>query len=85
MTADRKEISKGIYARVEVCPRCREEWVDIKEHEKVYKEFYSKAFKSGNSLALRIPKKLAEIINLKEGSEVRFEARDNKIIIENIS
>lgn len=85
MTSEKREIKKGIYAQVEVCPKCQEEYLDIKEHEKVYREFYSKAFKSGNSLALRIPKKVADKIGLKAGTAFKINVEDGKIIIEAVA
>ncbi len=83
MNLEKREIKKGIYAQVEVCPKCLEEFIDLEEHEKVYKEFYSKAFKSGNSLAVRIPKKFADKIGIKEGTVFKIGIDDeNKIIYE---
>lgn len=81
MKFEKKEIKKGIYAQVEVCPKCLEEFISLDEHEKVYKEFYSKAFKSGNSLALRIPKKIADQIGLKVGTEFKINIENHNIII----
>ncbi|WP_424356540.1 AbrB/MazE/SpoVT family DNA-binding domain-containing protein [Methanocella sp. MCL-LM] len=83
MSFEKREIKKGIYAQVEVCPKCLEEFIDLKEHEKVYREYYSKAFKSGNSLAVRIPKELADKIGLQEGTPLKIGLGDDgKITIE---
>ena len=41
----------------------------------------SKIIKWGNSLAIRIPYKLAEELNLIEGGEVVLEIKDNQLII----
>ena len=41
----------------------------------------SKIIKWGNSLAIRIPYKLAEELNLIEGGEVVLEVKDNQLII----
>jgi antitoxin component of MazEF toxin-antitoxin module len=40
--------------------------------------FVRKAFKCGNSLAIRIPKELAEAVNLREADIVDFEIRSDK-------
>lgn len=83
MNFEKREIKKGIYAQVEVCPKCLEEFIDLKEHEKVYREYFSKAFKSGNSIAVRIPKELADKIGLKDGTPLKIDIEDdNKIVIE---
>ena len=37
--------------------------------------------KWGNSLALRLPKHVAESANLREGSSVEIEVRDSKLVI----
>jgi AbrB family looped-hinge helix DNA binding protein len=36
----------------------------------------------GGSLAIRIPKELANLIGLREGSEVKLAVKDKKIVIE---
>jgi hypothetical protein len=83
MSFEKREIKTGIYAQVEVCPKCLEEFIDLKEHERVYREHFSKAFKSGNSIAVRIPKDLADKIGLQEGTPIKIELEDgNKIVIE---
>ncbi len=41
----------------------------------------TKIQKWGNSLALRIPKSLANTIKLKEGSDVKIKVEKNKIVI----
>ncbi len=39
-------------------------------------------FKVGGSLAVCIPKEIANVVGLKDGTEVRFAVKDKKIIIE---
>ncbi len=46
--------------------------------------FTRKAFKIGGSLAIRIPKELANMISLKEGTNVKIDVKDKKIVIEPI-
>lgn len=45
-------------------------------------EATTKVTKSGNSLSIRVPKKLAEFMKLKEGKEVRMHPAGNKLIVE---
>ena len=41
-----------------------------------------KTFKIGGSLAVRIPKEIADVIGLKEGSELKVGVMEKKIVIE---
>lgn len=82
MHKEQREIRKGIYAQVEICPKCEDEWIDEKEYETLYQLFNRKAFKIGGSLAIRIPKELATVIGLKEGSNVKVAIKDKKLVIE---
>lgn len=82
MKKEKREIQKGIFANVEVCPKCEDEWIDEKGYETLYNLFTRKAFKIGGSLAIRIPKELANLIGLREGSEVKLAVKDKKIVIE---
>lgn len=86
MKKEKREIKKGIFAQVEVCPKCEDEWIDEKGYEELYEQMFTrKAFKIGGSLAIRIPKELADMISLKEGTNVKIDIKDKKIVIEPIS
>ncbi len=85
MNKERREIEKGLYAQVEVCPKCQDEWLDMKAYEELYQYYNRKTFKIGGSLAIRIPKDLAEIVGIKEGTRVKFAVKDKKLVIEAIS
>jgi len=86
MTKDKIEIKKGVYARVLVCPKCEERSADEKGAEELNEQIFTrKTFKIGGSLAVRIPKELANNIELKEGTDVKIDVKDKKIIIERIS
>jgi len=75
-----------------VCKSCGESFFDSKTTEKIIEkskekgifgiEAKTKISKSGNSLSVRIPKKIADFLKLKEGKEVRIHPSENKIIIE---
>ncbi len=79
---EKRELQKGIFARVEICPKCEDEWIDEKGYEELYNLFTRKTFKIGGSLAVRIPKEIANVIGLKEGSEVKVAVKEKKIVIE---
>ncbi|MDP4012716.1 MAG: AbrB/MazE/SpoVT family DNA-binding domain-containing protein [Candidatus Nanoarchaeia archaeon] len=76
----------------EKCSECGELFTDSKYVEKIEKIAKEKGIwgigqktkisKSGNSLAVRIPKKLAEYLKLKEGKEAYIHPQDRKLIIE---
>ncbi len=82
MKKEKREIQKGIFALVEVCPKCEDEWIDEKGYETLYNLFTRKTFKIGGSLAVRIPKEIADVIGLKEGSDVKLAVKEKKIVIE---
>jgi Zn-finger nucleic acid-binding protein len=35
MRKELKEIEKGVWATVEICPQCKDEWIDEKEHDRL--------------------------------------------------
>ena len=82
MKKERKEIEPGVFAMVEICPKCKDDWIDEKEYSRLYKLFKRKAFKVGGSIAVRIPKEISDAIPIHEGDEVSFKVSKGKIIIE---
>ncbi len=70
------------FALVEVCPKCEDEWIDEKGYEALYNLFTRKTFKIGGSLAIRIPKEIANVVGLKEGAGVKLAVMEKKIVIE---
>ena len=82
MKSEKREISPGIYAQVEVCSKCNDEWVDEKEYEKLRSLFKRKIFKIGGSLAVRIPKEIADILELNDGDDLFIRTKGEKVIIE---
>ncbi len=86
MKKERREIEKGLYSQVEVCPKCQDEWLNLKAYDELYQYYYNrKVFKIGGSLAVRIPKELAEAVGIKEGTRVKFAIKDKKLIIETVA
>ncbi len=81
MKTERKEIEKGVWATVEVCAQCKDEWIDEKEHDMLVDLFKRKTFNLGGSIAVRIPKEIADALSIKEGTEVNFSVQNKKIII----
>ncbi len=79
-----KEIFKGVFAKVEVCPKCEDEWVSSEEHDRVLNLFKRRAFITGGSLAVRIPKEIAKALKIKEGADLSFKISKNKVVIEPI-
>lgn len=46
MKKEKRELQKGIFALVEVCPKCEDEWIDEKGYEALYNLFTRKPSKS---------------------------------------
>jgi len=85
MENEKREISPGIYAQVEVCPKCKDEWLDEDQYEALRALFKRKAFKIGGSLAVRIPKEIADMVGLHDGENLSIRSKGKKIIIEKIA
>ena len=85
MKKEKREISPGIYAQVEVCSKCNDEWLDEDEYEKLRALFKRKAFKVGGSLAVRIPKEIADILGIHDGEDLSIKSKGEQIIIEKTS
>ena len=90
-----KEYMFGIYLgefQADICSKCGESFTDsatTKKIEEIAKEkglwglsAKTKITKTGNSLAVRIPKKLVEYLKLKNGEEAYIHPENNKLIIE---
>ncbi len=92
-----KEEMFGVYLGefpAEICSGCGESFTDektTKEIEKVAKvkgiwglEKKTKITRTGNSLAVRIPKPIVDFLNLKEGEDIYIHPDNNKLIIESL-
>ena len=90
-----KEYMFGTYLgefQADICSKCGESFTDsaaTKNIEEIAKEkglwglsAKTKITKTGNSLAVRIPKKLVEYLKLKNGEEAYIHPENNKLIIE---
>jgi hypothetical protein len=73
-----------MWATVEVCPNCRDEWIDEAEHDRLVGLFKRKTFNLGGSVALMIPKAIADALSIGAGTSVDFTVRDDKMIISKV-
>ncbi|MDP7115905.1 MAG: AbrB/MazE/SpoVT family DNA-binding domain-containing protein [Candidatus Woesearchaeota archaeon] len=90
-----KEYMFGTYLGqfpAEVCTKCNESFTDTETTRKIEEVAKKKGIwnlgkktkitRTGNSLAVRIPKEIADHLNLKEGKEAYIHPEKNKLIIE---
>lgn len=90
-----KESMFGVYLgefSAEICTECGESFTDsntTKKIEEIAKKkgiwglsATTKITKTGNSLAVRIPKKIVEYLKLKVSKEVFVHPEDHKLVIE---
>lgn len=90
-----KETMFGVYLGefpAEICSRCNESFTDEKTTREMEEAAKKKGIwglgkktritRTGNSLAVRIPKEIANFLNLKEGKEAYIHPEKDRIIIE---
>lgn len=90
-----KEYIFGVYLGefpAEICDKCDESFTDsetTKEIEEIAKKkgiwglgIQTRITKSGNSLAIRIPKKVADYLKLKKGKEAYIYPEKDKLVVE---
>ena len=90
-----KESMFGVYLGsfpAEVCSRCGESFTDVKTTKRIEAAakkkgvwglgMKTKIMKAGNSLAVRIPKKIADYLKLRQGEEAFVHPEDHKLVIE---
>lgn len=93
-----KETMFGVYLGefpADVCDKCNESFTDEKTTRAIEESAKKKGIwglgkktkitRTGNSLAVRIPKEIANFLKLKEGGEAYIHHEKNKIIIESSS
>ena len=93
-----KEHMFGVYLGefpAEICTKCNESFTDSTTTKKIQEvakkkgiwglSAVTKITKTGNSLAIRIPKRLIDYLNLKEGEETYIHPENHKLIIESKS
>lgn len=85
----------GIYLGkfpAEICTKCGESFTDSATTKKIEDAAKKKGIwglsaitkitKTGNSLAVRIPKKIVDYLKLKDGKEAYIHPEDHKLVIE---
>ncbi|MBU1204201.1 MAG: AbrB/MazE/SpoVT family DNA-binding domain-containing protein [Nanoarchaeota archaeon] len=90
-----KEYMHGVYLGefpAEICSSCRESFMDSKTTKRVEEaakvkgiwglSAVTKITKTGNSLAVRIPKKIADYLKWKEGESAFIHPQDQSLVIE---
>ncbi len=90
-----KETMFGIYLGefpADICSKCGESFTDQETTRKIQQIAKEKGIwglgkktkitKTGNSLAVRIPKDIAHFLELKEGKEAYIHPEDKKLVIE---
>ena len=95
VTGKIKEEMFGVYLGefpAQICSKCGESFTDTKTTKLIEGAAKAKGIwglgkktkitKTGNSLAVRIPKELADFLNLKEGSDAYIHPDKNKLVIE---
>lgn len=86
------EWKPGIYVRAEVCEKCGEKWLDLEEHERAVAEFATQnitklrrsVIKLGTSLAVRLPKDIADSLRLKEKDKVEIYSTREGIVLKKV-
>lgn len=78
--------------QAEICSKCGKSFTDSATTQKIEEMAKKKGIwglsaktkitKTGNSLAIRIPKKLADYLKLKNGKETYIHPEDHKLIVE---
>ncbi len=92
-----KETMFGVYLGefpAEICANCNESFTNEETTRKIEEAAKKKGIwglgkktkitRTGNSLAVRIPKEIAEFLKLKEGKETFIHPDKNKLVIESI-
>ena len=90
-----KEAMFGIYLgefAAEICSECNESFTNAETTRKIEETAKSKGIwgmgkktkitKTGNSLAVRIPKEIADFLKLKNGKEAFIHPEGNNLVIE---
>src|SRR3989338_744967 len=90
-----KEKMFGVYLGefpAEICDKCNESFTDSATTKKIEETAKKKGIlglgkktkitRTGNSLAVRIPKNIADFLKLKEGADAYIHPEDSKIVVE---
>jgi protein PhnA/antitoxin MazE len=75
-------LSRGVFARVEVCPRCQGVMLDEQGRETLRQLFLRRAFRIGGSIAVRIPMPIAQTLGIREGTALNVCVSEKGILLE---
>ncbi len=82
LVSERMTISRGVFANVEVCPRCQERLLDDDGREALRRLFSRRAFRIGGSIAVRIPMPIAQTLGIREGTKLNVCVSEKGILLE---
>ena len=81
LVSERWSLSRGVFANVEVCPRCQAV-LDDHDREALRRLFLRRAFRIGGSIAVRIPMPIAQTLGIREGTELNVCVSEKGILLE---
>jgi antitoxin MazE len=82
LVSEKMRISRGVFANVDVCPRCHAGQLDDEESETLRRLFKRRAFRIGGSLAVRIPMPIVQSLGIREGTPLRVCVSEKGILLE---
>jgi protein PhnA/antitoxin MazE len=82
LVSERMSLSRGVFANVEVCPRCHEVMLDDQDREAIRRLFLRRAFRIGGSIAVRIPMHIAQTLGIREGTKLNVCVSEKGILLE---
>lgn len=82
LVSERMRISQGVFANVDVCPRCQVGPLDDDEREAIRRLFRRRAFRIGGSLAVRIPMPIVQSLGIREGTPLDVCVSEKGIFLE---
>lgn len=81
LVSERWSLSRGVFANVEVCPRCQVV-LDDRDREALRRLFLRRAFRIGGSIAVRIPMPIAQTLGIREGTKLNVCVSERGILLE---
>ena len=82
LVSENMRISRGVFANVDVCPRCQSGQLDDEEKETLRQLFQRRAFRIGGSFAVRIPMPIVQSLGIKEGTPLSVCVSEKGILLE---
>ena len=82
LVSERMTLSRGVFANVEVCPRCQKRMLDDQQREALRQLFLRRAFRIGGSIAVRIPMPIAQTLGIREGTKLNVCVSEKGVLLE---